>query len=118
MAEVAVIFFILLLWVPFFWGLAELFKKAGEPWWKAIVPLYNFYVLVKIARLPGLSVILLFIPYINAIFGVYLGVKVAEQFGYGLLFGLFVGLVAYIGIPWIGFGSAHYQGPQQPTSSI
>lgn len=32
-------------------ALAKLFKKAGEPGWKAIIPFYNTFVLIQIAGL-------------------------------------------------------------------
>lgn len=32
-------------------GMAKVFQKAGEDWWAAIIPIYNFYLLVKVARM-------------------------------------------------------------------
>jgi len=40
----------LVLSVPIIAGMAALFKKADRPWWGAIIPIYNIYLLVKISR--------------------------------------------------------------------
>jgi hypothetical protein len=38
-------------------GLAFMLRKAGIAWWGAIIPLYNFYLTVKLAGWRGISVI-------------------------------------------------------------
>lgn len=62
-------------------GLYKMFQKAGEPGWKAIIPIYNYWVWVKIIGRPWWWFLLLFIPVINVL--VYLGilVEIAKVFG-------------------------------------
>ncbi|OHA88280.1 MAG: hypothetical protein A2653_00910 [Candidatus Zambryskibacteria bacterium RIFCSPHIGHO2_01_FULL_43_25] len=31
-------------------GMAGVFRKAGKPWWGAIIPIYNIYLLIKVSR--------------------------------------------------------------------
>jgi len=46
-------------------GLWKVFVKAGQPGWACIVPIYNIYILMKIAGKPGWWVVLYFIPFVN-----------------------------------------------------
>ncbi|MBR3220305.1 hypothetical protein IKF76_00340 [Candidatus Saccharibacteria bacterium] len=60
-----------------------LFKKAGQPGWKALIPFYNNYVLFQIADLnPWLS-LLLYINPINIVMSLILDIKLAKVFGRG-----------------------------------
>ncbi len=62
-------------------GLYKMFQKAGKPGWKAIIPIYNYWVWVKIIGKPWWWFVLLFVPVINVL--VYLGilVEIAKVFG-------------------------------------
>lgn len=31
-------------------GMAGVFKKVGEPWWGAVIPVYNIFLLVKVSK--------------------------------------------------------------------
>ena len=48
-------------------ALWQVFVKAGRPGWAAIIPFYNYYVLLKIVGRPGWWLILYFIPIVNII---------------------------------------------------
>src|SRR5713226_5129795 len=88
---------------PIFWivyaaimvlGIAAMWKvftKAGQPGWACIIPIYNLYVLCKIAGRPGWWLILFLIPFVNIIIFIILQVRLAERFGKSDLFA--VGLV-------------------------
>ena len=41
-------------------GWWKMFEKAGQPGWAAIIPIYNLYILLKIAGRPGWWLILFF----------------------------------------------------------
>ena len=43
------VFLTLIMYVFVAVGLWKMFEKAGEPGWKAIIPVYNFYVLFKLS---------------------------------------------------------------------
>jgi len=97
-------------------ALWKVFVKAGEPGWAAIVPLYNTYVLVKIAGRPWWWLLLLFIPVVSLIIGIILSVDLAKSFGKGVGFAIGLILVPFIFVPILGFGSAQYQGPAAATN--
>ena len=92
-------------------GLWKVFTKAGQPGWAAIVPIYNIYVMCKIAGRPGWWLVLLFIPVVNLIVSAIVSVDTAKAFGKGTGFGIGLWLLGVIFYPILGFGSAQYQGP-------
>jgi len=57
--------FFLLSLIPFFWGLWKLFEKAGRKGYESIIPIYNFYIWVKILKKPFWWFLLFFVPFIN-----------------------------------------------------
>ena len=65
-------------------GLWKAFQKAGEPGWAAIVPIYNTYIMLKIAKKPWWWLLLLLIPLVNLVIGVMLYVEFAKQYGKGV----------------------------------
>jgi hypothetical protein len=86
-------------------GLWKLFQKADEPGWAAIIPIYNTWVMAKIAGMNPVMIILLIIPLVNVIFAFVLAYKFVESFGFGvggfLLYLLFNPLMAI----YMGFSS-------------
>ena len=89
----------------------KVFEKAGQPGWAAIIPIYNLYVLTKIAGKPGWWLILFLIPFINFIFLVWLYNMVSKSFGKDEGFTVGLVLLGIVFWPILGFGSARYQGP-------
>lgn len=97
-------------------GLWKTFEKAGEPGWGSLIPLYNNYLMLKIADRPGWWLILFFIPVVNFLIIILVSVDIAENFGKGAGFGLGLAFLSVIFYPILGFGDATYQGGS--TSSI
>ncbi len=97
-----VVFIIASLW--------KVFTKAGHPGWAAIVPIYNAYILCKIAGKPGWWVILMIIPFVNIIISLLVALGIAQNFGKGAGFGIGLWPLGPIFYPILGFGSAQYQG--------
>jgi len=97
---------VVLLMVASLW---KVFVKAGEPGWAAIVPIYNIFVLLKIAGKPGWWFILMLIPFVNFIVFIIVCIALAERFGKGAGFGVGLGLLGIIFFPILGFGDATYR---------
>jgi hypothetical protein len=89
----------------------KLFVKAGQPGWAAIVPIYNVYVLCKIAGKPGWWVILMIIPIVSIVVFALVAIALAKSFGKGVGFGIGLFFLFPIFGMILGFGSAKYQGP-------
>jgi Family of unknown function (DUF5684) len=88
----------------------KVFSKAGQPGWAAIIPIYNFYVLCKVAGRPGWWLLLMLIPFVNFIIFIIVCIDIAKNFGKGTGFGLGLAILGVIFFPILGFGSAQYQG--------
>jgi Family of unknown function (DUF5684) len=95
----------------------RLFTKAGQPGWAAIVPIYNLYVLVKVAGREGWWVILYFIPFVNIVVWFIVSVDVAKSFGKSAGFGIGIALLSFIFIPILAFGDAQYVGSRPGTGA-
>ena len=104
------IFIIVFLVIPII-GWWKVFVKAGKPGWAAIVPVYNVVVLAQIAGKPDWWAVLFFVPFVNLVVMVILGMNVAKCFGRGDGFGVGLGLLPGIFYPILGFGKAKYLGP-------
>jgi hypothetical protein len=87
------------------------FTKAGHAGWKAIIPIYNLYIMLKIAGKPGWWLILLIIPIVNIVFLILTYVAFARSYGKGGGFAVGLILLSFIFFPILGFGSATYVGP-------
>ncbi|HET6350647.1 MAG TPA: DUF5684 domain-containing protein [Coriobacteriia bacterium] len=88
----------------------KVFEKAGRPGWAAIIPIYNIYILLKVAGWSGWWLLVLLIPLVNVLVSLFITYDLARVFGKG--FGYFLGLwfFGFIFLPILGFGRAQYQG--------
>jgi len=115
-AALGAIFMIIMLalTVLFFVGFWKVFTKAGQPGWAALIPLYNAYILTKIAGRPGWWVLMLMIPFVNLAFGILLAIDIAKAFGQGAAFGVvLLFLLSGIGYLVLGFGDYRYVGASE-----
>jgi hypothetical protein len=90
-------------------GMWRVFEKAGKPGWAAIVPIYNAWLMVEIAKKPVSWFILLLIPCVGAIFGILLCIEIAKVFGQSAGYGVGLALLGPVFFPMLGFGAAKYQ---------
>ena len=97
-------------------GAWKVFVKAGQPGWAVLIPIYNLYVLCKIAGKPGWWVILFFVPIANFVIQILVSIALAEKFGKGTGFGLGLAFLNAIFYPILGFGDAQYQGGTAPAA--
>lgn len=89
-------------------GLWKVFVKAGQPGWAAIIPIYNLYVALLIAKKPIWWIIMFFIPCVGIVFAVLLWVEICKKFHQGVGFAIGVILLPFVFIPMLGFGDAQY----------
>jgi len=98
-------------YVIFVIALWPVLVKAGRPGWGAIIPIYNIYLLVKIAGYHGAIVILYFIPIVNLVTAIVVALGVGRAFGKGGAFSFFLlWLLSIIGYFIVGYGSSKYIG--------
>lgn len=96
----------LLIWVASLWGI---FKKAGEPGWIALVPLLNIFTLMRIANMPSWSLLVLFVPAVGGIWGVWLSYALAREFGKSRFYMLGLIIAPFIFYPHLAFGKSQYR---------
>jgi len=89
----------------------KVFTKAGQPGWAAIVPIYNYVILLNIVGRPAWWVLLMFVPLVNLVIGIMVHLELAKSFGQGPGFGVGLILLGPIFFPILGFGGARYLGP-------
>lgn len=89
----------------------KMFEKAGQPGWGCIIPIYNIYLLCKIAGRPWWWLLLMLIPLVSLVVAIMLCVDIAKSFGKGVGFAIGLIFLGFVFYPILGFGSAQYQGP-------
>jgi hypothetical protein len=99
---------LMVLLVVSFW---KIFKKAGQPGWAAIVPIYNVIVYLKIVNRPLWWIILLLIPIVNIVFAIIITNDLAKAFNKGTGWTIGMVLVGVVFYPMLAFGSDAYAGP-------
>ncbi len=100
----------IIMYIIFMIAAWKMFEKAGEVGWKAIIPIWNVYILFKITWGIGLLFLLMLIPIVGTIVGIITNYKLAKAFGHGI--GYTLGLIFFPWLFWLilGFGSDEYQG--------
>ena len=95
-------------------GRWKVFEKAGQPGWGAIIPVYNLFLLLRVARRPWWWLFLYAIPVANLIPLIFVPLAVARNFGKSGLFGVGLMILGFIFYPVLGFGDAQYRWKRYP----
>ncbi len=93
-------------------GMWKLFEKAGEPGWKSIIPIYDVYIMFKIAWGKGILFLLMLIPGVKVLVGLIMYWKLAKSFGQSTGMCVLMLFFSPIVMLILAFGSAEYIGPQ------
>jgi hypothetical protein len=101
---VVVAFIVICMWM--------IYAKAGKPGWAAIIPIYNYIVLLEIVGKPWWWFLLLCIPIVNIVILIMVINLLSKSFGQGVGFTLgllFLGIIFY---PVLAFSkNIKYVGP-------
>lgn len=92
-------------------GLWKMFVKAGKPGWAAIIPIYNYIVMIEIVGKPVIWILWLLIPCVNIVFGIWLINLLSKSFGKSEGYTIGMLILPFIFFPLLGFGDAKYVGP-------
>jgi signal peptidase I len=71
---------ILLIVLPYI-GLWKLFEKANVPGWKAIIPVYNYFIILKLTGRPLWWIVLILIPGVGLLIAIGLTIDFIKSFG-------------------------------------
>lgn len=91
-------------------SLWKVFSKAGQPGWASIIPIYNTYIMIKVAGRPGWWLLLFFLPLVSLIIAIIISIDVAKKFSKGVGYGLGLAFLPFIFLPMLAFGDAQYIG--------
>lgn len=86
----------------------KVMAKAGLPGWGIFIPIYNIYLMCKLAGKPGWWLLLMFVPVVNLIVSILVNVGVAQRFGKGTGFAVGLIFLPIIFFPILAFGDAEY----------
>lgn len=89
----------------------KVYTKANKPGWACLIPIYNVLVLLEIVGKPWWWLLLMLIPFVNIIFGVWTMNLLSKSFGKDELFTLGLVIMPLIFFPILGLGDARYGGP-------
>jgi hypothetical protein len=99
-------------------ALWQVFVKAGQPGWAAIIPIYNLYILLKVIGRPWWWLLLFLIgivPFVGWIvvfvIGIIIAIDLAKSFAKSTGFAVGLIFLNFIFIPILGFGESRYVGP-------
>ena len=91
----------------------KVFTKAGQPGWAAIIPIYNFIVMLKIIGKPWWWILGFLVPVVNFIVMILVALNLAKVFGKGTGFAIGLILLGFIFYPILAFGDATYTAPPE-----
>ncbi|HEC43747.1 MAG TPA: signal peptidase I [Bacteroides sp.] len=90
-------------------------KKAGQPGWAILIPVYNFLILLKIAGKPWwwvFALLLAIIPIVGALLLLVVLILmyngISTKFGKGAGFTVGLVLLSIVFVPILAFGDAEY----------
>lgn len=101
-----------------FVSMCFLYKKAGEPWWAPIIPIYNVIVFLRIAGMPWWWLLLFLIPVANVVLMIIAYVNFVKNFGRPGAAVLLLLFFPYIYIPYLAFSkNVQYVGGGQQAAA-
>lgn len=86
----------------------KIFTKAGQEGWKSIIPLYNLYIQLQIAKQPTIWLLYFMIPFVNIYFGIKHVHGLSKAFGKDVGFTVGLILLPIVFYPILAFGDAKY----------
>ena len=110
-AGIAVFLIVVAVYLFYGYCLGRIFQKAGRPLWEGFVPIYNYYVTLKIVGRPGWWLILYIIPIVNVVITIIVYYDLSRSFGKGVGFTVGLFLLWFIFLPILAFSDAQYVGP-------
>jgi hypothetical protein len=88
-----------------------IFDKAGKPGWAAVIPVYNFWVLLEVIKKPWWWILLMLIPIVNLVVAIVATRETARVFGQGVAFTIGLIFLPFIFYPILALGKEYkYKG--------
>lgn len=101
----------LIVWLISVIGMWKVYEKAGKPGWASIIPIYNVIVMLEIIGKPMLWLLLLLVPCVNIVVGIWMINLLSKSYGQSEGFTIGLIFLPFIFYPILGFGNYRYLGP-------
>lgn len=98
-------------------GMWGIFTKAGRSPQLALIPIRNFVELCRISQVSSWWLLAIFVPGLNLVMAIYLGIRLAQHFHWSSKMGVLFGLSGFLTLSILGFSRAEYDG-QIPAESL
>jgi len=96
------------------------FKKAGQPMWKAWVPVYNSWTLLQLGGQNGIWAVLAFIPIVNIVSAVFMYISmyyIGKNLGKSDAFVLFAIFLPLVWLIWLAVDSSTWKGAKSQKTA-
>ena len=104
----------ILVWLAFW----KIFTKAGQAGWKALIPIYNVIVLLRIVGRPWWWLLLYFVPIVGLVLLIIVIHDLSKSFGHGAGFTVGLLLLPPVFVLILAFGDSTYRGPAGPEATV
>lgn len=93
-------------------GLWKIFEKAGEKGWKALIPIYNYYIWLKIIKRPWWWIFILLIPGVGFMMVMVITAITAVAFQKNKWWEMLLsGIFFFVSLPYFAFSKEKFQLP-------
>ena len=92
----------LTVWISWF----KIFSKAGQSWWKALIPFFNIIIFTKIVEKPAWWIAIYLILPIGYLFST---IQIGKSFGKNIIFSIGLIMLPVVFFPLLAFGSSKYK---------
>lgn len=89
----------------------KIYTKAGKPGWACIIPIYNIIVLLEIVGKPWWWLLLMLIPFVGIVLGIWMLNLLSKSYGHGVGFTIGMLFLSFVFLPILGLGESKYIGP-------
>ena len=109
-----IVWFAIMIFMIVSWWIV--FKKAGQPGWAILIPIYNFLIILRVASKPWwwvFAILLAIIPVVGAILllvaMIFIFHGVSKNFGQGAGFTVGLVLLSVVFVPILAFGDYQWK---------
>lgn len=109
LTELVIIFLISVCFLSVIISNWKIYQKAGFGGWESIIPIYGYFIFLKIIGKPWYWILFLFVPALDYII-IAAGISLlSDRFGKGVVFTRGMVILPFVYYPILAFGSAQYK---------
>lgn len=102
---ILLITFVVIFYIAVYW---KLYKKAGQPGWAVLIPIYHTIVMLHIIKHSGWEILLLLVPIANILLPIFWTYELAKSYTKSKGTAIAAVFFPWIVFPILAFGKAQY----------